>query len=140
MGVTFDQPDARRLAYTVVLGQAAVTIAVALASWGVSGFRAFESALLGGGIGVAASLAMALLGFTRSSGTDAYKALRAFFVGEAAKIATVIVLFTMVLRTLKVSPLAMFVGYLATFIVYWAALARVLPAPGTAPVVNESAK
>jgi len=133
MRVTFDQPDARRLAYTVVLGQAAVTVAVALASWAVAGLKASESALLGGGVGVASNLAMALLGFTRSSGTDAYKALHAFFIGEAAKIATVIVLFTMILRTLKVSPLAMFVGYLATFGIYWVALARALPTPGDAP-------
>ena len=133
MSVTIDQPDARRLAFSVVLGQAAVTAAVALASWVVSGMPAAISALAGGGVSVVASLAMALLGFRRSSGTDAYKALSAFFVGEAAKIATVIVLFTVVLRTLKVSPLAMFAGFLSTFVVYWVALARVPPTPGSAP-------
>jgi ATP synthase protein I len=130
MGLSLDQADARRLALAVTLGQAAVTFAVALAAWGLSGWRAAESALLGGGISVTASLVMALLGFRRRSDADAYKALRAFFAGEAAKIATVIVLFTMVLRTLKVSPLAMFAGYLSTFIVHWLALANALPTPG----------
>ena len=133
MGLSLDQADARRLALAVTLGQAAVTFAVALAAWGLSGLQAAESALLGGGISVTASLVMALLGFRRRSDADAYKALRAFFAGEAAKIATVIVLFTMILRTLKVSPLAMSVGYLATFGIYWVALARALPTPGDAP-------
>ena len=130
MGLSLDQADARRLALAVTLGQAAVTFAVALAAWGLSGWRAAESALLGGGISVTASLVMALLGFRRRSDADAYKALRAFFAGEAAKIATVIVLFTVVLRTLKVSPLAMFAGYLSTFIVHWVALANALPTLG----------
>ena len=57
-------------------------------------------------------------------------AVRAFFVGEAAKLVTVVVLFIVVLRTMKVAPLAMFVAYMATFFVYWVALANALPTLG----------
>jgi ATP synthase protein I len=127
MGVTIDQPDARRLAYSVVLGQAAVTIAVALASWAISGVPAARSALVGGGISVIASLAMALIAFRRVDRVDAFRALRAFFTGEAVKLALVVVMFVLVFREMKVSPLALFAGFGATFCVHWIALANLLP-------------
>jgi F0F1-type ATP synthase assembly protein I len=53
--------------------------------------------------------------------------IRAFFVGEAAKVAVVIVLFVTVLKTMKVVPLAMLGAYIATFFVFWVALAKALP-------------
>ena len=59
--------------------------------------------------------------------------MRGFYVGEAVKVAVVVVLFTLVLRTLKVSPLAMFAAYVATFFVYWVALANALPPLGGYP-------
>ena len=96
----------------------------------MSGRLAAVSALVGGGISTLASLVMAALSFRTSSLADAHSAVRGFYVGEAAKVATVIVLFILVLRTLKVSPLAMFVAFMATFIVYWVALANALPSLG----------
>jgi F0F1-type ATP synthase assembly protein I len=56
--------------------------------------------------------------------------MRAFFVGETAKIAIVIVLFVAVLKTMKVVPLAMLGTYIATFFVFWVALANALPPLG----------
>src|SRR5262249_16278635 len=88
------------------------------------------SALLGGGISSTASLAMALVGFGRKVATDPQRALRAFFMGEAAKVAVVIVLFAVVLKTVKGVPLAMLGSYIATFFVFWAALANALPPLG----------
>lgn len=128
--VSIDAAQARRVAYSVVLWQGAVTIVVALVSYAMSGRLAAVSALIGGGISTLASLVMAALSFRRSSLANAYSAVRGFYVGEAAKLATVVVLFILVLRTMKVSPLAMFAAYVATFFVYWVALANALPSMG----------
>jgi ATP synthase protein I len=128
--IAIDLPDARRLALSVVLGQAAVTLICALAAWLMFDSRAALSAALGGGISAAASLAMALLGFGGRSATDPERAVRAFFVGEIAKIAVMIVLFVAVLKTIKVVPLAMLGTYVATFFVFWVALANALPPLG----------
>jgi len=125
--VSIDAAQARRVGYSVVLWQGAVTIVVALVSYAIAGRLAAVSALLGGGISTLASLVMAAFSFRQSSLANAYSAIRGFYVGEAAKLATVVVLFVVVLRTLKVSPLAMFAAYLATFFVYWVALANALP-------------
>ena len=118
------QPNPRRLALGVALGQAVVALAAALVSWAVADSRAALSAALGGGISSVASFVMALLSFSKQATTDPLRAVRAFFVGEAAKVALVIVLFVVVLKTMKVVPLAMLGAYVATFFVFWVALAR----------------
>ena len=128
--IAIDLPDARRLALSVVLGQAAVTLICALAAWLIADSHAALSAALGGGISAVASLAMALLGFGGRSATDPQRAVRTFFVGETAKIAVMIVLFAAVLKTMKVVPLAMLGTYVATFFVFWVALANALPPLG----------
>ena len=51
-------PDARRMAYSVVIGQAAVTAASGLIALAVADMRTGWSALLGGGISTVASLAL----------------------------------------------------------------------------------
>ena len=131
-------PNARRLALSVVLWQAAVTLICVLVSFAVADSRAALSAAIGGGISAVASLVMAVLGFGRHPSTDPQRALLAFFVGEAAKVAVVIVLFVVVLKTLKVVPLAMLSAYIATFVVFWVALARALP--GNSGRVSEGMK
>lgn len=128
--IAIDLALARRLALSVVLGQAGVTVIAALLAWLLAGPQAAVSALLGGGISTAASLAMALLGFAGRAAVDPQRAVRAFFVGETAKIALMIVLFVMVLKTMKVVPLAMLGTYVATFFVHWVALANALPPLG----------
>ncbi|HEY2780203.1 MAG TPA: ATP synthase subunit I [Steroidobacteraceae bacterium] len=128
--VTIDLGLARRLALSVVLGQAAVTLVCVLAGWLIAGPHAALSAAMGGGISTAASLVMAMLGFGGKSAADGQRAMRAFFIGEAAKIAIMIVLFVVVLKTMKVVPLAMLGTYIATFFVFWIALANILPPLG----------
>jgi len=117
--IAIELPNPRRLALSVVLGQTAVTVICALASWAIADVHAAISALLGGGISSAASLAMALVAFGKQAATDPQRAIRAFFAGEAAKVAVVIVLFVVVLKTMKVVPLAMLGSYIATFGVFW---------------------
>ena len=129
--LAIDLPHARRLAFGVVLGQALVSVLVALAAWGISGAHAALSALLGGGIATAGSLVMAGLGFV-GVGSDPQRALGAFYVGEAVKLVVVIVLFVVVLKVVRVAPLAMFAGFGATFLMYWIALVAALPHLGGA--------
>jgi ATP synthase protein I len=131
--IAIDLALARRLALSVVLGQAAVTVICALAAWLISDVRAAISAALGGGISTVASLAMAFLGVGGRSAIDPQRALRTFFVGEAAKIAIMIVLFVAVFKTMKVVPLALLGTYAATFVVIWLALANVMPPLGGPP-------
>ncbi len=128
--IAIDLSLARRLALSVVLGQVVVTVACALLAWLSADAHAAMSAALGGGISAAASLAMACHGFCGRSAAEPQRALRMFLVGETAKIAVVIVLFVAVLKTMKVVPLAMLGTYVATFVVYWVALANALPPLG----------
>jgi ATP synthase protein I len=123
-GRQLGQPNPRRLALGVALGQAAVALIAALLCWVIAGSRAALSAALGGGISSAASLVMALLSFGNGASKDPLRAIRAFFVGEAAKVTVVIVLFVVVLKTMKVVPLAMLGAYIATFFVFWIVLAK----------------
>ena len=135
------QPNPRRLALGVALGQAVVALAAALVSWAVADSRAALSAALGGGISSVASFVMALLSFRKQATTDPLRAVSAFFVGEAAKVAIVIALFVVVLKTMKVVPLAMLGAYVATFFVFWVALARLslrgARTDGSKPRANE---
>ena len=128
--IAIDLPNARRLVFSVVLGQAAVTLIVALLIWAMRDSRAALSAALGGGIGTGASLAMAALSFGGSAATDPRRAIRALYLGEAAKLAVVVGLFVVVLRTVRVVPLAMLGAYVATYFVFWLALANALPTWG----------
>jgi ATP synthase protein I len=125
-----DLPHARRLAFGVVLAQAAVTLAAALLAWSLADRRAGVSALLGGGVATLGSLVMAALVFGGGKALDAPRVLGMFYVGEAVKLALVIVLFVLVLRMVNVAPLAMFLAFAATFLVYWIALVGALPALG----------
>lgn len=120
-----DLPQARRLAFGVVLGQLAATVMAGLLAWVISGRLAAFSALLGGGIGTVASLILVLIGLSRRA-VDAEHALRAFYGGEALKLVVVIGLFVAAFTLTKVAPLAMFAAFAATFFVYWIALAAAL--------------
>jgi ATP synthase protein I len=131
--VAVDLPNARRLAFSVVAGQAVVTLIFAAGSFLIAGSIAAVSALIGGGIGTLASLVMALIAFGRGTDMNAQRVMRAFYVGEAAKLGLVIVLFVVVLKSMKVSPGALFGAYVATFFVYWVALANALPPLGGRP-------
>jgi ATP synthase protein I len=124
--LAIDLPRARRLAFGVVLGQAGVTAIAALAAWGLAGRGAAWSALLGGGIATVGSLAMVALVFAGAA-ADARRIVAAFYTGEAVKLAVVVVLFVVVLRTVRVVPLAMLAGFAATYLVYWIALVGALP-------------
>ncbi len=124
-------PDVRRVALGIVLGQACLSVAVALLCWALWGAAAGFSAAIGGGIGTMASLVHSLIAF-RGEAMDVARVARAFFIGEAAKLVVVVILFVLVLTTIKnsVVPVALLGAYMATFVVYWIGLARVRSAFG----------
>jgi len=133
--VTLELPQARRLAASVVLGQVVVTSVAAVICFAVWGRVAGLSALVGGGISVMASAALAFFGFSAPADAPADLVMRKFYVGEATKLAVTVVLFVVVFVTMKVSFAALFGAYIATLFVYWIALANALPPlAGTATV------
>lgn len=128
MAVTIELPDARRLALQVVLGQAAVTLAVAGVCWAIAGSWASVSALIGGGIGTLASLVMVAFAFGRWVSGNAERMLAAFYAGEVAKLVVVVGLLVSVFRWLRPAPAELLSAFGATFLVYWIVLAGALPA------------
>jgi len=128
VAIVIDQLAAKRLAFGVVRGQAAVTAVAALVGFALGGAHVALSAALGGAIGTVASLGMALMAFGGKSPSPA-RILGAFYAGEVVKVALAIVSFILVLKLTGAAPLPMFAAYMATFVVYWIVLARkALPA------------
>ena len=125
--VTLELPQARRLAMSVVLGQVVITVVAAILCFAVWGRVAGISALVGGGISVIASAALALIGFSSPAGSDPERVARSFYVGEGVKLAVTVASFVVVFLTMKVSFAALFGAYIATVFVYWIALANALP-------------
>ena len=124
MAIVIDLPAAKRLAFGVVRGQAAVSAAAALVGFALGGPHTALSAAFGGAIGTIASLGMALMVFGGKSAASPARILGAFYGGEIVKVALAIVSFILVLKLTGASPLPMFGAYMATFIVYWIVLAR----------------
>jgi ATP synthase protein I len=122
-----EQPGLRRVAYGVVLAQAVLTALLAVSSYFVWGSRVAVSAAAGGAIGTLASLTLALIVF-RKGPRELAALIRAFYVGEAAKIGVTIVLFVVVLATMKkmLVPGALFGAFVATFLVHWLVLPRAM--------------
>jgi len=128
VAIVIDQAAAKRLAFGVVRGQAAVTAVAALLGFALGGPHVALSAALGGAIGTIASLGMALMAFGGKAPSPA-RILGAFYAGEIVKVALAIVSFILVLKLTGAAPLPMFGAYMATFVVYWIVLARMaLPA------------
>jgi F0F1-type ATP synthase assembly protein I len=126
-----DLPAARRLAFGVVLGQAAVTLIAALVGWLMASRIAGLSALLGGGIATVATFAMVAVAFRQSAAVSPARLLGTFFGGEILKLVVVVALFVAVLHWLHPAPIALLATYGATFLVYWLVLGLGLPARAT---------
>lgn len=120
---TLDVTGARRIALQLVLLQAAATSVVAGLFLFFSGAPTAQSALLGGGIGVMATLAMVVVAF-RPVGGDPKRIARGFYRGEAVKLGVTVLLFALALKFFAIAAAPFFVAYIATFLVYWIALAR----------------
>jgi ATP synthase protein I len=121
---TVDIASARRQALAVVAGQTAVAALGALVCLMAIDRRAALSALIGGGIGAAATLVQALVSLRDSAGRTPQAVVRGFYRGSALKLVSTVVLFVMALRIRPLAPGPLFLTYVATFLVYWVALAR----------------
>jgi len=109
----------------VLFWQAVTTVMVALLSGLIGeGTHAGLSALVGGGIGILSGAAYAWRSMRKDS-ADPRRAFQAQVLGEAYKFAVTIFCFALVFtgyRELVAVP--MFVAYVLTFVVYWAALLK----------------
>ena len=109
----------------VLIWQAVVTGLVALLSVLIGKeMHAGMSALCGGGIGILSSAAYAWRAMRKGS-ADPRKAFQAQVLGEAYKFAVTILLFALVfVEYRELIAIPMFVAYVLTFVVYWAALLK----------------
>jgi ATP synthase protein I len=108
----------------VVTGQLAVAVGGAAVCYAFLGALASVSALFGGGIGAAATLAQSVVGLRNSAGKQPRDVVRSFYRGSVTKLAVTVVLFVLALRGRRLAPGPLFVTYVVTFLVYWLALAR----------------
>jgi ATP synthase protein I len=109
-----------------VAGQVAITCVVAVLGYAWKGIPGAIWALIGGGIGVVATLAQVLVALGSVAGKDPQKVVGAFYRGSAVKFGVTVLLFVLALRGHKVLAAPLFSAYVATFLVYWVALARSL--------------
>jgi ATP synthase protein I len=120
-------PGLRRIAYGLVVAQLILTVVLALVSLVFWSRDAALSAAIGGAVGVAGNLVLALLAF-RKEGRTLAQMVNAFYVGEAAKFGVTIVLFVVVLATMRgrLVPAALFGAFVAAFLVHWLVLPRAM--------------
>ena len=119
-----DVQNGRRQALAVVVSQALVGAAVAavcLLGWGT---KAGASALLGAGIGVAATSLMAFALLRHGENANAMRVAMSFFMGWMVKVGFTVALLVMAFRSQKVEAVPLLAAYFATFIGYWLGAAR----------------
>jgi ATP synthase protein I len=109
----------RRAALGVVRRQALVALAVSLVTGLGFGISAGRSALLGGGVGVVATLFFVLALFRHREGTPAARVAFSFYLGQVLKVLLTVALLALVFRSRGASPLAVLAGYMATYLAYW---------------------
>lgn len=108
----------------MVVGQGLVALAGAVICYVTRDALSASSALIGGGIGASATLVQVLIGLRNSAGRTPQDVVRGFYRGSAMKLVVTVVLFVLVLRRWRIAPAPLFLTYMATFLVYWLALAR----------------
>jgi len=108
----------------VLRRQGLATSCVVVMAWLVGGMNTAVSALLGGGIGMLGAFAYAWRAL-RGEETDPQKSYRAQMLGETYKFAVVLGGFALVFVGFKeVAVLPLFLGFVLTVAVYWAALLK----------------
>jgi F0F1-type ATP synthase assembly protein I len=113
-----DFASVRRQALWVVVGQLIVAVNGALICYAMWGALSSRSALIGGLIGAAATLAQVLVGM-RGDGSGLVR-------GSTLKLVVTAILLVAAMRVWRIAPEPLFLTYLTTFLVYWLGLARSL--------------
>jgi F0F1-type ATP synthase assembly protein I len=113
-----------RPALVVVLSQVLLGAIVAAMSFAIAGSRAGASALLGAGIGVAATSLMAFAMLRHGEGATLTRATVGFFLGWLVKVGFTIALLVTAFRSPNVEAVPLLAAYIATFFGYWFGAAR----------------
>lgn len=101
-------------------------IVAAGAGW-LGGSASGLSAAAGGSIGIIAGTYQALRMFRVDASQDPAGFMRGVYVGEVVKIVLTVALTIAAIRILNVEMLPFMCGYIAIYVVYWAALKTGLP-------------
>ena len=113
---------AKQVTRTILLIQLIVTLLGALVSLACSGAQSAYSALIGCGVSTLVTLYFASQVFSVRIGAPAAKIARAFYLGEVVKLLLTVVLLSIALLWLDVSPLPLLLAYMAALMAYWLAL------------------
>ena len=120
----FAEPHMHSTVRWVLARQGIVTLCLAAVAGFWGGVNAAVSALVGGGIGMLGALAYVWRAL-RGNETDLGKLYRAQMLGEAYKYAVVLGGFALVFVGYRdVAALPLFLGFILTVVVYWAALLK----------------
>ena len=114
----------RRQALVVVLSQVLLGALVAIVCYAIEGVRAGASALLGTGIGVAATTLMALAMLRHGEGVSATRATVGFLTGWLVKVGFTVALLVTAFSSPRVDAVPLLAAYFATFLGYWIGAAR----------------
>lgn len=120
-------PMLQQAAFKLAAGQIALTVAVVIGAGWLGDKGAAFSAAIGGGIGIVAGLYQALRIFRADAAADPERFLRSVYVSEAIKIVLTVALMIAAIRALNVQFLPFMLGYVATYVAYWAALGTGYP-------------
>ena len=113
---------AKQVTRKIIAIQLLVTLLIAMISLLLSDVHAAYSAVVGGGISTIVTLYFASKVFSARIGSPAAKIARAFYIGEVVKLLLTILLFSIALLWLHVSPLPLLLAYMAALLAYWLAL------------------
>ncbi len=112
----------RLTAIRILASQALVTVVAALGMYVWSGPRGALSALTGGMICVLSGAYLALRMFRVKPGRPPALMVRAFYVGEAVKLALTALMFLIAIVYMDVDILIVILTYMAALSMYWFAL------------------
>ncbi|MCH1921139.1 ATP synthase subunit I [Shewanella sp. A3A] len=111
----------RKSAYKLVGLQAVVAGGASVVFFAMWGVQYGLSALAGAAIAVLPNFVFATLAFAHVGATASAKVLKGFYWGEAMKMLSTIVLFSLVFINMEVAIVPLFSCYLLGLIVHWAA-------------------
>jgi len=114
----------RRQALAVVLCQAVLGAIVTIVCLATVGTRAGASALLGAGIGVAATTLMALAMLRHGESLSVARAALGFFSGWLVKVGFTVALLVIAFRSPKVDAVPLLAAYASTYVGYWVGAVR----------------
>ncbi len=113
---------AKQVTRKITAIQLSLTLLIAVASLVLGSFKTAYSASIGGGISTLVTLYFASRVFSVRAGEPAAKIARAFYLGEVVKLLLTVVLLSVALLWLDVSPLPLLLAYIAALMAYWLAL------------------